>query len=163
MHIKINKNYLYINDYKIKCCIGKRGINKNKIEGDLTTPKITLKFKYVLYRPDRVKNLYSRIKKIKINKKMGWCDDYRSNKYNMLINYPFNYSSEKLFRKDNIYDIVIVTDYNTNPVIKKKGSAIFLHIAKKNYSPTKGCIAISKKDMRLLLKKTKKRTKLEFF
>ena len=145
MHIKINKNYLYINDYKIKCCIGKRGINKNKIEGDLTTPKITLKFKYVLYRPDRVKNLY------------------RSNKYNMLINYPFNYSSEKLFRKDNIYDIVIVTDYNTNPVIKKKGSAIFLHIAKKNYSPTKGCIAISKKDMRLLLKKTKKRTKLEFF
>lgn len=94
---------------------------------------------------------------------MGWCDDYRSNKYNMLINYPFNYSSEKLFRKDNIYDIVIVTDYNTNPVVKKKGSAIFLHIAKKNYSPTKGCIAISKKDMRLLLKKTKKRTKLEFF
>ena len=163
MHIKINNNYLYINDYKIKCCIGKRGINKNKIEGDLTTPKITLKFKYVLYRPDRVKNLYSRIKKIKINKKMGWCDDYRSNKYNMLINYPFNYSSEKLFRKDNIYDIVIVTDYNTNPVVKKKGSAIFLHIAKKNYSPTKGCIAISKKDMRLLLKKTKKRTKLEFF
>ena len=163
MHIKINKNYLYINDYKIKCCIGKRGIKKNKIEGDLTTPKITLKFKYVLYRPDRVKNLYSRIKKIKINKKMGWCDDYRSNKYNMLINYPFNYSSEKLFRKDNIYDIVIVTDYNTNPVFKKKGSAIFLHIAKKNYSPTKGCIAISKKDMRLLLKKTKKRTKLEFF
>ena len=63
---------------------------------------------------------------------MGWCDDPESKSYNRLIKFPFKYGAEKLWIKENIYDIIIVIDYNLNPIIKKKGSAIFFHISKKN-------------------------------
>ena len=90
---------------------------------------------------------------------MGWCDNPKSKKYNQEISFPFKFSAEKLYRKENIYDIILVINYNIGPIIKGKGSAIFLHIAKKNYKPTKGCVAISKKDMYLLLSLVNKRTK----
>ena len=89
---------------------------------------------------------------------MGWCDDPNSKYYNKLIKLPFNYKFEKLFRKDNIYDILFVLNYNMNPIIKNKGSAIFVHLAKKNYSSTQGCIAIKKIDMFKLIKDIKKNT-----
>ena len=76
---------------------------------------------------------------------MGWCDDPKSKYYNQLIKFPFKYSAEKLWLKENSYDIILVIDYNLKPIIKYKGSAIFLHIQKKKYQATKGCIAISKK------------------
>ena len=91
---------------------------------------------------------------------MGWCDDVNSKKYNKLIILPSNLKHEKLYIKDHIYDLVIVINYNMNPIVKNKGSAIFLHIAKKNYSPTKGCVAISKKNMIILLKNLGKKNKI---
>ena len=90
---------------------------------------------------------------------MGWCDDPKSNSYNKLISFPFNYGAERLHKNKNIYDVILVINYNLSPIIKNKGSAIFLHIAKKNYSPTKGCVAISKKNMKLLLTFINKKTK----
>jgi len=89
---------------------------------------------------------------------MGWCDDSRSKQYNKLIKYPFNYSAEKLYRVDNIYDIILVLNYNTNPIRKNKGSAIFIHIAKKNYKSTAGCIAVSKKNLREVIRNINKKT-----
>ena len=91
---------------------------------------------------------------------MGWCDDPKSKKYNKPIKYPFNFSSEKLFRKDNIYDIILILNFNTNPVIKNKGSAIFIHIATKNYNNTKGCVAIKKRELLKMIKSIKKNTKI---
>ncbi len=87
---------------------------------------------------------------------MGWCDDPRSKKYNHIINLPSKYSHEKLYRKDNIYDLVLVLNYNMNPVIKNKGSAIFIHITKKNYKPTRGCIALKKENLLNIIKLIKK-------
>jgi L,D-peptidoglycan transpeptidase YkuD (ErfK/YbiS/YcfS/YnhG family) len=92
---------------------------------------------------------------------MGWCDDPKSANYNQLINLPNKYNSEKLYRNDNIYDLIVVLDYNMNPTIKNKGSAIFIHIAKKNYTPTKGCIALSKIDLLKILNKINKKTKIK--
>ena len=92
---------------------------------------------------------------------MGWCDDPRSNRYNKLIKYPFKYKSEKLFRADNIYDIILVLNYNMNPIRKNKGSAIFIHVAKSKLSPTKGCVALEKKELRKLLKILKKNSKIK--
>ena len=92
---------------------------------------------------------------------MGWCDDPKYKKYNKLISYPFKQSSEKLFRKDNIYDIIFVLNYNMKPVKKNKGSAIFIHIAKKKFASTKGCVAILKKDFLYLAQKIKKNTKVK--
>ena len=83
---------------------------------------------------------------------MGWCDDINNKNYNKLIKLPSSFSHEKLFRKDNIYDLIIPINYNTKKIVKGKGSAIFLHVAKKNYEPTRGCIALKKKDLILLLK-----------
>lgn len=91
---------------------------------------------------------------------MGWCDDPKSKKYNKLIEFPFKFQAEKLYLKENIYDVIVVLNYNMKPIIPNKGSAIFLHLAKKNYRSTEGCIAISKKDMRLLLSNIKKETYL---
>ena len=92
---------------------------------------------------------------------MAWCDDPNSKHYNKIVNYPFKYSIEKLWRKDNIYDVIIIIDYNLNPVIKNKGSAIFLHIAKQGYKPTNGCIAVSKKNIKLIAFEINKKTKLK--
>ena len=89
---------------------------------------------------------------------MGWCDDSKSKKYNQLIKYPFNLSSEKLFRKDNIYDIILILNYNMNPIQKKRGSAIFIHVARKNYKKTKGCVAVKKKELINLISKIKRKT-----
>jgi len=83
---------------------------------------------------------------------MGWCDDPRSNHYNKLIKLPSIYRHEKLYRKENIYDIVIVINYNMNPVKKNKGSAIFIHVAKNNFKKTAGCVAIKKRGLIELIK-----------
>ena len=160
MHIKLKNKKLIFNYYKVKCAVGKRGISKNKIEGDKKTPSGIFKFTKVYYRSDRIKKIQTSLRKVKIKRNMGWCDDPRSNKYNKPIRFPFNFSAEKLFKSKSIYDILIILNYNTRPVIKNKGSAIFLHLAQKNYKSTEGCIAVSKKDMRTLLKFIKKNTKI---
>jgi len=160
MHIKLKNKKLHFSNYKIKCAIGKRGISRKKKEGDGCTPKGAFKFKYLLYRKDRIFKIRSHLKKIVIKKNMGWCDDSSSNSYNKLIKFPFTHSAEKLYRKESIYDVILVIDYNLKPIVKDKGSAIFLHIAKKNFSSTKGCVAISKKNMKLLLTFINKKTKL---
>jgi len=89
---------------------------------------------------------------------MGWCDDPKSKKYNKLIRLPFKGSAEKLYRGDNTYDIILVLNYNLNPIRKGKGSAIFIHVAKKNYKNTLGCIAVSKKNLKKIIKKINKST-----
>ena len=160
MNIKLKGKYLYYLNKKIKCAIGKNGIAKNKQEGDLKTPKGIFKLKKIFYRKDKIKFIKTILKKIYIKKNIGWCDDPTSKYYNKEIKFPFKGSAEKLWRKDNIYDLVIVLNYNFNPIIKNKGSAIFLHICKKNYAPTKGCVAINKKDMINLLANIKRNTNL---
>ena len=161
MHIIIKNKKLFIDEYKVKCAVGKRGINRKKKEGDLSTPKGTFQVKKVYYRHDKVKNLKTCFKKIVIRKNMGWCDDPRSNRYNKLIKYPFKYKSEKLFRADNTYDIILVLNFNMNPIKKDKGSAIFIHVAKRKFNPTKGCVALEKKELRKLLKTLKKNSKIK--
>ena len=158
MHIRINNNYLFNNHYKVKCAVGKRGIGKKLKEGDKITPKGKYKVNLILYRKDRVSYLPSKISKYVIKKNMGWCDDPSSKDYNKLVRFPFKYSAEKLYRKDNIYDIILVLNYNLKPIIKNKGSAIFIHVAKRNYKFTKGCIAISKKDLKKIVKQINKKT-----
>ena len=91
---------------------------------------------------------------------MGWCDDIKSKKYNQEISFPFRYSAEKLYRNDKIYDIFINIKYNCRPTVKKKGSAIFLHLAHNNYKPTSGCVAIKKKDFLKILPLINKKTKI---
>jgi L,D-peptidoglycan transpeptidase YkuD (ErfK/YbiS/YcfS/YnhG family) len=159
--IIINKSgYLKYKNLKFRCALGKAGIGKKKIEGDNITPKGTFDIVKIYYRDDRVKKISSKFKLIKITKKLGWCDDPKNKKYNKLINSSTKYSHEKLYRKDNIYDLILVLNYNMSPIIKNKGSAIFIHVANKNYKKTAGCVALKKSHLIKLIKKIKKRTKV---
>ena len=151
MNIIIKKHFLLYKGYKLKCSIGKSGLTNFKKEGDLATPKGLFKLGLLYYRKDRIKPLKCKIKKKVIKKSMGWCNDSRSKKYNREIYFPFKYSAEKLYRRDRIYDIFINIKYNHSPIIKKKGSAIFLHLSNKKYKPTSGCVAILKKDFLKIL------------
>ena len=160
MNIKIKNHLLLYRDYKLNCSIGKSGITNKKKEGDLATPKGNFKIGMLYYRKDRIKNFKCKIKKKIIKRNMGWCDDIRSNQYNREIIFPFKYKAEKLYRRDKIYDIFIEIKYNHCPIIKGKGSVIFLHLCNKKYKPTKGCIAIQKKDFLKILPLINNATKI---
>jgi len=157
-----NKETLLFDDFKFKCSVGKKGFSENKKEGDYTTPKGIFRLGNIYYRADRLRKPQSKLKAIKIKKEMGWCDDPKSKFYNKLIKIrkrsKFNY--EKLFRRDYKYDLLILIKYNYEKVIKYKGSAIFLHLTK-NYSNTKGCVALQKKDFLILLKLINEKTKIK--
>ena len=92
---------------------------------------------------------------------MGWCNDPKSKKYNKLVKLPFKYSHERLYKKENIYDIILVLNFNMNPVKKNKGSAIFIHVAKNNFKKTEGCVAIRKKDLLKIIQQIKPITKVK--
>jgi len=160
MNIIIKNRFLLYKGYKIKCSIGKNGTTSSKKEDDLSTPKGFFKIGTLYYRKDRIKLNKCKIKKKVIKKNMGWCDDIKSKKYNREICFPFKYSAEKLHINKKIYDIIINIKYNYSPAIKGKGSAIFLHLTNKKYKPTKGCIAIHKKDFVKILPLINKRTKI---
>ena len=160
MYIKIKNHLLLYKGYKFKCSIGKGGVLSRKKEGDLATPRGIFKLGLLYYRKDRNKKLDCSIKKKIIKNDMGWCDDSKSKYYNSEINFPFKNSAEKLYRKNNIYDLFINIKYNINPTKKGKGSAIFLHLCDARYKPTKGCIAILKKDFLKILPKIKPETKI---
>jgi L,D-peptidoglycan transpeptidase YkuD (ErfK/YbiS/YcfS/YnhG family) len=163
MIIVKNSAHLEYKNLNFRCALGKAGIGVKKIEGDNVTPKGIFKITKIYYRSDKIKNIKTSLKKIEIKKDMGWCDDPNSNFYNKEIKLPSKFSHEKLYRKDNLYDLVAVLDYNMNPVIKRKGSAIFIHIASKSYKKTKGCIALKKKHLIKILSQIKKTTKIKIY
>ena len=156
-----NKDTLEYNDFIFKCCVGKRGFSKNKIEGDKKTPTGTFSLSNIYYRSDKKIKPYTKLKSIKIKKKMVWCNDLKSiKKYNKLMIGNTKLKHEKLFRKDYKYDYLIPIKYNWNNPIIGKGSAIFIHLTK-NYKPTAGCIGLAEKDFLILLKLLKKNTKIK--
>ena len=146
-----NNNTLCVDDFQFRCSIGKNKLKKNKSEGDKSTPIGKFKLKYLYYRKDRIKEITTKIKKKIIKKNLGWCNDIKSTEYNkpIIINKRINH--EKMYRYDEKYNLVIVLDHNMKNPIPGKGSAIFIHITN-NYSPTAGCIALSRKDLVILLK-----------
>ena len=158
-----NKHTLQIDEFKFRCCIGKKGSTKNKKEGDKKTPKGIFEIENLYYRKDRKNKPSTLLKCIEINKSMGWCDDIRyPKKYNKLIKIEKKIKHEKLKRKDNKYDLLIPIKYNFKNSIIGKGSCIFIHLTK-DYQPTTGCIALKKKDFLILLKLINKRTKIKIY
>ena len=154
-----NKEHLIIDEFKFKCSIGKKGLKSKKTEGDNCTPIGVFNIGKVYYRPDRVKKPETNLKTKIITKNMGWCDDSYNKNYNKAVVLNKKNKGEKLFRKDNAYDILIVIEYNTKKKQPFKGSAIFIHLTK-NYKPTQGCIALKKNDLLILLKIIKTKSKI---
>ena len=167
--IRLNKKYfLKVGNQFFPCQIGENGLEKavKKIEGDKTTPIGNWYLKKIFYRSDKIfkpkfkkKNIF---KVNKITKNCAWCDDIKSDRYNQYIKISdfqsHNINYEKLWREDGAYDIIIVTSHNTEPTIKNKGSAIFIHCSFSDNRKTLGCIALKKNDLVFLLKNINRKT-----
>tara|TARA_B100001057_G_scaffold328203_1_gene328510 strand:+ start:44 stop:538 length:495 start_codon:yes stop_codon:yes gene_type:complete len=158
-----NKQTLQIDEFKFKCCLGKKGLTRNKKEGDQKTPKGTFEIDKLYFRKDRIKKPITLLKCVEINKTMGWCDDINFlEKYNKLIKINKKIRHEKLKRKDSKYDLLIPIKYNFNKPIANLGSCIFIHLTE-DYRPTAGCVALKKKDFLIMLKLIKKNSKIKIF
>ncbi len=155
-----NKHTLIIDEFKFKCSIGKKGKTLFKKEGDKKTPRGKYSIDKLYYRSDRLEKPLTKLKTIEIKKNDGWCDDVNfPSQYNKPIRVSNKLKHEKLYRKDNKYDLLIPIKYNfQNPKIPY-GSCIFLHLTN-DYKPTNGCIALSKKDFLILLKLIKPDVKI---
>ena len=154
-----NKNTLIIDEFKLRCCIGKKGINSNKKEGDYSTPRGLFNLRKLYFRKDRVGIPNCKINKKNIKKHMAWCDDPKHKKYNEEIKTYNKKLKENLYRKDHRYDYIISISHNEKK-IPNKGSAVFIHLTD-NYKQTEGCITLKKKDFEILLKLTDKKTKIK--
>lgn len=143
---------LCFKDKKYHCALGQAGLTLNKQEGDGATPTGLFDLRRVFYRPDRFVAPPQTVLPISPLKPTdGWSDDPTKTDYNTLVNLPYDGHHESLWREDEIYDLIVVIGYNDNPVIAGAGSAIFLHLARPDYSPTKGCVALSRPDLLTLL------------
>ena len=168
---KVNQHYILRSGMrKFKCQVGAGGlkIHTKKREGDKATPIGKWKLKSIYFRSDKMLKPILRTRTIKINKitkNCGWCDDPKSYSYNKYVNIKnFSLKSinfEKLWRKDQAYDMIIETSYNTKPIIKRKGSAIFLHCSFADNRETAGCLALKKNDLVVLVKNLSNKTHLE--
>ena len=155
----LNKNTLIIDDFKLKCCIGRNGLNSNKKEGDYSTPKGLFNLKKLYFRKDRVGVPKSKINRKIIRRNMAWCDDPKHKKYNEEIKTHNKNLKENLYSEDHNYDYIISISHNERK-ISYKGSAVFIHLTD-NYKPTAGCVALKKKDFEILLKLIDKKTKIK--
>ena len=161
IHLK-NKDKLIVDEFKFRCCIGKSGTKKSKIEGDNSTPKGIFTLGTLYYRKDRVKKPVTKLKTKIIKSNLGWCNDPKHVFYNKEINIQKKIRHEKLYRKDQKYDYFLVINYNIKKTLPNRGSAIFLHLTK-NYNQTAGCIALKKNDFLILLKLINKKTKIKIY
>ena len=123
-----NKHSLKIDDFNFKCCVGKNGLSNKKIEGDKKTPKGIFKLENLYYRSDRLNKPFTKLNCVKINKRMGWCNNIKDKKnYNKLIDIKNQIKYEKLYRKDYKYDLIIPIKYNWKKKFLEK-EVVFFYI-----------------------------------
>lgn len=163
MNIFVRGNQLEFAGKNYRCAVGKNGFSPSKKEGDLCTPIGEFALRQVYYRADKIAQPITALPIHATLQSDGWCDDADSELYNQHITLPFSARHEKLWRDDDVYDIVVVLGYNDAPVVAGAGSAIFMHIAKPNFDGTKGCIALSLPDLLEVLALANSTTRLQTF
>jgi len=134
-----------------RAALGRGGVRTDKMEGDGATPRALLPLRRVLYRADRGPAPRTLVPIEPIAPTDGWCDDPAHRDYNRAVTLPHDGRHEALWRDDGAYDIVGVLGWNDAPVVRNRGSAIFLHVARPDYAPTEGCVALAVADLRALL------------
>jgi L,D-peptidoglycan transpeptidase YkuD (ErfK/YbiS/YcfS/YnhG family) len=134
-----------------RCAVGPGGIGDKTREGDGITPRGTFALREIFYRADRLAPPRTVLPLRAIKPEDGWCDAPDDPNYNRLVALPYPASAERMWRDDHLYDLVAVVGYNDDPVVPDKGSAIFLHLAKADYAPTAGCVALTEADLRAAL------------
>jgi len=136
----------------LRCALGRGGRLVAKREGDGATPIGRFAICEVLYRSDRVRRPRTGLPSRPLRRGDGWCEEPRDRNYNRLVRHPYA-GAEVMWRDDHLYDVVVVLGYNVRPRVRGRGSAIFMHLARPGYTPTAGCVALSARDMRLVLER----------
>ena len=150
---------LRFGDVEVPCAIGRSGIDHRKREGDGLTPVGVWPMRRVLYRPDRLPAPDTGLATSALEPDDGWCDDPADPvRYNRPVKLPYDGSHERMWRDDHLYDIVVVLGHNDDPPVSGMGSAIFMHVARDDYGPTEGCIALSREDLLRVLSRCGPRT-----
>jgi len=130
-----------------RAAVGTGGIGTKRAEGDGITPVGLFPVRRVLYRADRMVLPATRLAIAAVAPDDGWCDDPRDPAYNQPVKLPYRGTSEQLWREDHLYDLVVIVGFNDAPVVPGAGSAIFLHVARPDFGPTQGCIALALNDL----------------
>lgn len=137
------------------CALGKGGVSARKREGDGATPSGVFALRRVLYRADKIARPQTALPIAAIEADDGWCDDPEDPLYNRQVKLPHDGRSERLWRNDGLYDVVVVLGYNDDPIVKEKGSAIFLHVASPDMAATEGCVALKLPDLIEILRQAR--------
>jgi len=136
------------NGRRIRCALGRGGVRVDKHEGDGATPAGTWRMRALLFRPDRIpRTPLTGLPLRGLRPEDGWCDDPGDALYNRPVKFPFRGRAERLWREDEIYDLVVIVGFNDDPPVPEQGSAIFLHVARPDFSPTEGCVAVARDDL----------------
>lgn len=130
-----------------RCALGRSGVRVDKTEGDGATPAGRFPLRRVAYRADRLPPPATALPVAPLSRNDGWCDDPGAPQYNRPVRLPFAGSHEALWRRDRLYDVIVVLGHNDSPVVSGRGSAIFMHVARPDYGPTAGCIALALDDL----------------
>ena len=154
------RGWLRVGSLLLPCAIGRGGRSVIKREGDGATPSGTWRAVLVLYRRDRTTKPRSGLPTRPLRPGDGWCDAVDDRNYHRHVRHPYPASAERLWRSDGVYDVIVVLDHNTRPRVRGAGSAIFMHLARRHFTPTEGCIALAHRDLLLLLSRLGPRTRL---
>jgi L,D-peptidoglycan transpeptidase YkuD (ErfK/YbiS/YcfS/YnhG family) len=140
-----------------RCAIGPAGVvaAEAKREGDGASPAGAWVMRKVFYRPDRRAAPRSGLPVEPLQPSDGWCDAPADPAYNRRVALPYPASAEHLWRDDAVYDLIVTLAHNDDPVVPGAGSAIFLHLARPDYAPTQGCVALAVGDLEELLMKAR--------
>jgi L,D-peptidoglycan transpeptidase YkuD (ErfK/YbiS/YcfS/YnhG family) len=136
---------------RFRCALGRGGVKVEKREGDGATPIGAWPMRRLLYRADRIAPPATVLPCAEIDPEDGWCDDPADPAYNRPVRLPYPARHERLWREDEIYDLIVVLGHNDDPVVAGLGSAIFLHAARPDYAPTEGCVALQRADLMRVL------------
>ena len=144
--------WLEVEGRRRRCALGRGGIRRDKREGDGATPAGTFVLREVRYRRDRLAAPpVTALPCEAIARDDGWCDDPADPAYNRPVRLPHPASHEQLWREDGLYDVLVVLGHNDDPPRPGLGSAIFLHVARADYGPTEGCVALDMEELLELL------------
>ena len=132
-------------DIECPCALGKHGViaAREKTEGDGASPLGVWTMKRVFWRPDRLARPHTGLQTVPLRPYDGWCDAPEDPLYNRPVKRPYPASHEALWREDHVYDLIVELDHNSAPIVPGSGSAVFFHLARPDYTPTEGCVAVA--------------------
>ena len=154
----ISADTLELNGKTYPIATGKNGFSADKREGDNCTPIGQYALRECWYRADKISPPVTNLPLRVIQPDDGWCDAPEHPAYNTHVKLPFDASHEKLWRDDDVYDVVVPMGYNDAPIVSGKGSAIFMHVARPGYVGTEGCVALALPDLLEVLKEASTET-----